>query len=366
MSHSIYILDPSPSVANVPETLEGLWRIIEPELKRSRPVNPRYVALAERVGKRLLADAGSATAPGHWLNSMLQDAEALHLGAWHLELPNSGTYQVLTVIVEEALELELLVLDDHLGFGFLLDGRVLPDSRSLEWELFAEGVSQAPATLSLEQRRAQVRTRIEPLMLSRGFQAAKEYDQGCLAYLRPFQGGWQELWFKIVERYGFFFWEGKFVGVSDAVHELHMKFLDYAEYEIDYHINFSLLIPAIDGSNQPANEEFDTPHQLERVLQELKDRWLPLMDQAMTDQGLFQLIRDSAESPLFKPSFIGVRGFAPLILAYRFDRIKYAEWLEIFERRDITDFGADPGDAKRLNAWREKLRATCAYLQERY
>jgi hypothetical protein len=295
---------------------------------------------------------------------MLQDAETLHVGAWHLELPNTATYQVLTAIVEEALELELLVLDDHLGFGFLLDGSVLPDSRSLEWELFAEGVAQAPETLSLEQRRAQVRKRIESLMLSRGFEAAVEHDRGTLKYMRKFDGGWQQLSFKIIERYGFFSWDAEFIGVSDSVHMFHTKFAKFAEYRNDYCFGFSRLIPAIDGVAQHADQGLDTPHQLERVLQELNDRWLPLMDQAMTDQGLYHLICDAAKSPLFQPIFTSVWGYAPLILAYRFDRNKYAEWLEVFECKAITAIEADPG-AKGWKTWLENVRAVSASLQER-
>ncbi|ROZ61647.1 hypothetical protein, partial [Ramlibacter sp. WS9] len=169
MSQSIYIIDLQAHGLTEPSTLQEMWEQIEPRLQQQADPSSKFVELAKRIEQKFATPDEDA----EWLNSSVAEAEKLTKAAWNFGLPAEQPAEVLHEVVNQAMQLGLAVLADHLGVGFLPGRKIVPASVSEQWEAFF-----GPAPESTKLTKAQVVKKLKQMLGEKlaphGFKLVKE------------------------------------------------------------------------------------------------------------------------------------------------------------------------------------------------
>ena len=367
MSRVLEIIDLEGLGLPQPETIFQLAELIHAKAEERPRPNPKYVELARRL-VQIFPTAEAIAAGGDpdadesvWLGDPVEQAK--RAGAvWGIQLPGDRGLSVVHAAVEAGRELGLTMLLDSMGVAFLPDGRVLPEERQEEWDLFMEfgPEEEAPAKEkrpTLPQLRKKLRVLFEQRLAPHGFgQLPLEDPTFPVNYRRPVDvGGWQQVTFVADRHHDDFCLPYVLLsGQCARVHQILLAALGPAERPRDRDYTFFLTTLA---EMTVSRIYVNTLKQIDQVLELLEQAGLPMLDQARTVAGLDRMYSHAPENV----DWLNAKreSFTALICAYLTGNPSFLE-LEQQVREFVKRYDKTPDHPYRT----ENLDRLLAYLRD--
>jgi hypothetical protein len=251
MGQGVYIIDLQANGLPEPTTLEEMWTQIENCRDQTVGVNQRFMALAMCLERKFVTNETDSGMSLEELGYPLIVAQSIESPVWNFGLPSERPIEVLHELVRHAAPLQLAVLVDHLGVGFLPGKKIIPASVAERWAAF---YGEAPKSKKLSK--AQVVKKMKEMLGEKlaphGFELIKEtrvergfthVDAGY--FRRNLLDGWQLIEFYVgtTRHHGLtcYFTGG---GVNNTIHTIlkSAPLNDYFKMNGDDQFSFEYLV----------------------------------------------------------------------------------------------------------------------------
>lgn len=334
MSYDIRIWE-HPSHRPTPTSREEVGRIML-ELEKTKPgVNPKFVALAQKMIEchtysDMYPSGDRAAADATWLGNPVRVAKEWEKGVWGVELPSEDTVGILRFMVDSATGLGLTVFDEQIGMAFLPGGVVLPQQQRAMWDGLKVEMASAPARKTTAQVRKAIVAKVTPIMLRNGFEPRKSRDRD-FEFFRMVEGGASQVFggTVIARRYGQFDMSSASRGYDQRISNIVEAACDANVMKLNALKNFcedpTIFFWSLEGVNVSpggVSAPINSDDQIQNILVALEEKLIPVLDLARSLRGLDELLNgdvlmkrtkerewECSPSPLIVARLAGQRDF---------------------------------------------------------
>lgn len=279
MSDALHLWQPTAGQP-VPASLQAAAQMMRARENDPFVPSEAFQALAQRIAAAVPALGGSVELTA-WAADLAEQARSGRSAVWAISLPPDDLPRVLRRLVDEATALGLAVLADGLGMAFLPDGQVLPPEQAAQWADLKRQIEQAPARVSKADLTKAMATFMRQVLQPQGFLPVKT-KLLSVGFARATARGEQRIAMGLRGRSPDFECVVILVNLDDQVQALFEGAFG-ALSPVGETLFFQL--GAFDGK-PTFGHPIPTRQAMQRVIDLLKDRGLPVLDLCTKPGGL--------------------------------------------------------------------------------